>query len=208
MKRFPGIELVKWLGLAAMVYDHVDAYSTVTLPLASHVGAVAFPFFVYAMFAALADAPAGKVRDVVRRMFAWAVVAQIAVLFVRDGFPLNVLFTLAAALAVSGVYRLDRVNATHVFLALPFVLIALLAEFSLAGLLFALVVAGEIQRGWSRWWTVAAALPLFAFNELSFAACAAAIAASIISKQGPSIGRIPRIFYPLYVVQWPLLRLL
>ena len=96
MTKYPGIEFAKWAGLATMIYDHLQAFVAVPLPLAEHVGAFAFPLFVYAMVAALSDKPNGKMRQVLQRLFAVGVIAQLAVVVVREPLPLNVLFTLGS----------------------------------------------------------------------------------------------------------------
>lgn len=202
----PGIELLKWLGVFAMLYDHAAYFAGVSLPYAHHVGSFAFPAFAYAMVAAMHDRPVGKYGQVARRMFTWGLIAQIAVVFVRDPLPLNVLFTLGAGLAFSALLSEDltakTVGSMAVFLAL-----GAFAEFSVVGVAF-IVAAHAHVRGHSFLWPVAVSIFLPVFNEMSLGASFATILIPYLLQYGPELTRVKRVFYPVYVLQWPLMRLL
>lgn len=202
----PGIELLKWLGVFAMLYDHAALFAGVSLPFAHHVGSFAFPAFVYAMVGAMHDKPVGKFAQVARRMFMWGLLAQIAVCFVRDPLPLNVLFTLGAGLGLSAL--LSEELSPPVFLSMAaFAVLGAFSEFSIPGLAF-IVAAHAHVRGHSFVWPVAASIFLAVFNEFSLGASFAAVACGFLLQFGPELKRIPRVFYPLYVLQWPLMRLI
>ena len=203
----PGIELTKWLGVICMIYDHLEYFGGVDLPMASAVGALAFPFFAIALAAALADSKPGKREIVVKRLLIAAIIAQVAVVLVRDVLPLNVIFTLAAGVIAYGALEAEsewrKAGMTAVAL-----IIGTLAEFSFIGTGVVLLAMAHYRVGWSKWWVVGACVPLFAFNEMQMIAPVGAWLAFWLVDNGPVIPRIKRVFYPVYVLQYPLLRLL
>lgn len=203
--RFPGIELLKWAGLSAMLYDHLAYFSGWALPFAAAIGAFAFPFFSIAMVAALVDAGRDKHSAIASRMFRWGIIAQGAVLLVRDPLPLNVLFTLAAGLLLGG--RTERPKGREWFGAIVLVLVCSLSEFSFFGALY-IGALFHYFRGGAMWWPVLAAVPLLAFNEGQVVSVVATWVGLVMAESAPALPRLKRVFYPFYVFQYPLLRVL
>lgn len=207
----PGIEWLKWLGLFAMLYDHVSEY-VLPLPFAASVGAYAFPFFALALVSAVAGHGPAKATGVAVRCLKWGIVAQLAVLVVRDPVPFNVLFTLGAGLYVGARIRQaverNRVTGTAALKVAACVLLGSASEFSLPGV--ALVTVAYLAAvGHVPSWTVyVPAALLFPFNEMSFAALLAVWVAGIILVDAPRVPRVPGLFYPAYVLQWPFLGML
>ena len=199
------VELLKWLGLAAMLYDHAELFAGVALPYAAAVGAFAFPFFAIALGAALAGEPTGKLGLVVRRLFFWALVAQVVVVFVRDPMPLNVLFTLAVGvLAFLGTE--SRRWGRGSMLVLCAIGVSLISEFSVLGATFVWASLYVFARGHQPLCLCVPAIPLYIFNEGSMFSVVAVVAAAGLLSQNVSVPRIKRVFYLAYIAQWPLLR--
>ena len=203
----PGIEFTKWAGVFCMLYDHLEYFSGVPLPLASWVGSLAFPLFAVAVGAALADAPGGKLEQVTRRMLAWGLLAQVAILFVRDFLPLNVLFTLASGLVLYAATETERVGRRAYLIGLALA-VGTLSEFAFFGTALVACCLAHFRRGLSLVWCVVASLPLFAFNELALLSPVGVVVGWWLINEGPHLPRVRRAFYPVYVLQYPLLRMM
>lgn len=199
------VELLKWLGLAAMLYDHAELFAGVLLPYAASVGAFAFPFFAIALGAALGLEPSGKLALVVRRLFFWALIAQVVVVFVRDPMPLNVLFTLAAGV-LAFVGTESRRSGRGAVLVLGAVGVSLVSEFSILGATFVWASLYVFSRRRQPLWLCLPAIPLYLFNEGSMFSVVAVVAAAALLSQSVSVPRVKRVFYLAYIAQWPLLR--
>lgn len=88
-------ESLKWLGLAAMLIDHANAWVfDSAFPVAQAIGRIALPCFAIAL--ALGIAHSRRYESTLVRLVQWAAISLFAQLLVRDWYPLNVLFTLAA----------------------------------------------------------------------------------------------------------------
>ena len=202
-----GIELTKWVAVGAMLYDHLEVFSGWSLPFASAVGALAFPMFAIALGAALAEAQGEKRRLVVRRLVVAGLIAQVAVLLVRDALPLNVLFTMA-----SGVMAYSALEESSGWRSVGRIAFALalgtLSEFQFIGTGVIVAALSHYRRGTSIWWIYAASLPLFAFNEMQLVAPLGVLGGMWLIENGPKIPRVKRAFYPVYILQYPFLRFL
>ena len=206
MKR-PGIEVAKWIGLAAMLYDHLAYFSGWPLPLASAIGALAFPFFAVALAAGLSSSENGKHQSIIKRLLVGGVIAQVAVCLVRDPLPLNVLFTLASGVMVYSAAEAERGGKQFAVFCLG-LSIGTLSEFTFVGTAMVATLMGHYRMGTKLWIPVAIALPLFAFNEgMPFAPLAVWLAVLCV-QYAPELPRVKRIFYPVYVLQYPFLRML
>jgi hypothetical protein len=205
-----GLELCKWLGLVAMLWEHCAVYLTLPLPFPQVVGALAFPFFAVGLAAGLAGKPAGKKAQVVRRLFVWGMGAQVASVLVRDLLPLNVLFTLGCGVLLHLAWKdsTGKARAGVVALALAF---SVATEFATFGALLVAALLAHLETGKQGVfapWALAASLPLYAFNEGSFFATVGVLGALLVLQYGPMVSRARRVFYPVYVFQWPLFKLL
>ena len=190
-----------------MVYDHLEYFSGVALPFAADVGALAFPLFAYALAGGTCVDTHVKNGEIVVRLLKWGALAQVVLLVIRDPLPLNVMFTLAAGLTFGTVGAHKVTWQTALSLALVAVAGAV-AEFSIAGVLFVALVVAAAHGRLPKWAPYPAALLLVPFNEFSLVPLIATPMAAYVLRHGPVIPRIKRAFYPLYVVQWPVLRLL
>jgi len=201
-----GIELAKWLGVLAMLYDHLQLFAGWPLPWADHVGAFALPLFTVALAEALRDSPPGKLIEVGRRMLVWGCVAQVPLLFVREALPLNVLFTLGFATLGVGLWQRNR-PWDRIAGALA-IATTLVAEFALFGGAFVVVAMSVAASRGPVWWSMLAALPLFVFNAGSLMAIPATLLGSIVCSAPFAVPRIGRVFYYVYVLQWVVLAVL
>lgn len=203
----PGIELLKWLGFAFMFYDHAAVFGGIDLPYAEAVGTFAFPFFVVALAAVMADKTPSKRRSVFARMWKWGFVAQAVCLLVRDPLPLNVLFTLASGLLLIDALDRWRTWRGAVVIAV-LLLVGSLAEFSFVGVALVTVTIAVFQGRLHPAWMYGVSFLLFPFNSGQLLAPAAMWIAVALLESGPRLPRLQRAFYPLYAVQWVLLRVL
>lgn len=205
MSEFKGLEFLKWAGLLTMFYDHVEAFGGVALPFAASVGAFAFPFFAVALAGGMCGQPEGKRKAVARRLLVWGVIAQLVGFAIRDPLPFNVMFTLAFGLMLYG--RWGAVSFGSFAKIAVIAVLATVSEFSIFGVAFVVSLLWYFENGNRVWVVLLAAFPLYVFNEGSLMSIPATLLAVWLASNGPFIPRLRGAFYPLYVVQWPLLRL-
>lgn len=122
------LEALKWLALAAMLLDHVNKWLYAgRVPLGFELGRLAWPLFAFVLAHHLAQPGALEgalpVR-LLRRLLGWGLLATPPFMALAGSwFPLNILFSLAAAtIVVWGLARRDVAGAA-----------AALACFALAG---------------------------------------------------------------------------
>lgn len=107
------LEALKWLALAAMVLDHVNKWLYAgRLPHGYELGRLAWPLFAFVLAHHLAQPGAldGALPvRLLRRLLGWGLLATPPFMaIVGSWFPLNILFTLAAATIVAwGLARRD-----------------------------------------------------------------------------------------------------
>lgn len=174
------IEALKWLALCAMFAGHINRY---VLDLSSEglyaFGRLAFPLFALALGAALTrhDDLSSTAERAAFRLLPFALVAQVGLAVIGAGAALNVLFLYMAAAAwvtVDGWLSCRSCFWQAVLVRGSALVVALLAEFSLPGLLFVLALwrwqqfGGDVRLG-----VVAAALVCSCFFEGSWWAFAA-----------------------------------
>ena len=93
-------EALKWLALAAMTLDHINTFALDRAhPALYAIGRIAFPVFALVLANNLAR-PGIDYGRVCRRLLAFGVIAHGAFVLLDAAFPLNVMFTFAAAAAV------------------------------------------------------------------------------------------------------------
>lgn len=199
----PGVEFAKWLGFAAMIYNHWGVFVE-PLPYFEMVGSFAFPLFVWAIAAATRNANARQDATTIKRMLVWGFLAQVVVVLVRDPLPLNVLFTLASGVAFAR--AIQSREQRWVYLAIA-VVIGAVSEFTIVGTAVTGLMIASARGLLSPWSAIAASVPLYAFNAGWPTATLAVVALTYWGHALPELPRRRRVFYPLYVVQYPLLRL-
>lgn len=201
------IELLKWVGLAAMLTDHASAHlfnegqhnGTVFYV----VGRLAFPLFALALASGLATAGRETARHTALRLVAWGVVAQLATLLVRDYFAFNVLFTLAAGIAAWLVETSQRQLLVKLLLWSLLFLASSVAEYVWIGAAFVwLTIRWAHLPTYAR--TLAmifGAAALWVVNG-NFVALAALPLAWLLALSPIEVPRIRRFFYAAYVGQY------
>ena len=202
------LEAVKWVALAFMLLEHFWRYAIGDMPPAVYqAGRIAFPLFAFALALGLGSKPCVTMRAVLVRIFAWAAIAQIACLTVEVPLTrLNVLFTLG--LGLLGAYALScepRWWRAAIF-AVPIAILGWHCEFGLwgVGLVFALLQLA--RSGWESrnyWLLTGLMLATLAIPNRSISALLAVPAAYLVILSGLAIPRIRRVFYWIYVAQFP-----
>lgn len=191
-------EVLKWIGLAAMLADHVDAWLLErSAPALYAAGRLALPLFALSL--ALGVAASRKYEAICGKLLAWGAATLLAQLLVRDLLPLNVLFTL-----FGGVYlALAFLDPTRSKLSALVVAVALspFVEFGAYGILFAAAAT---------WWAhrrdtlsesvVLLALVLLYIPNGNHWALLAVVPVLLI-EQLPVVPRLRGFFYRVYLGQ-------
>src|SRR5262245_62087120 len=100
-------ELLKWLGVVAMVIDHANSYLLDgAYPWMYQVGRLALPLFAFSLGCGLGSRPVAARVGVMRRLLGFALVAQLPAVLVRHDAVLNVLFTLFLGVAFHAAFLL------------------------------------------------------------------------------------------------------
>lgn len=209
------LEAVKWIGLAFMVGDHVNAVVFAReLPVLTEAGRIAFPLFAWTLGVNLARPDPRwpqTYRRIVRRLLVFAIVSLpfSAIAFQRPGLlPLNILFSFAAACVLVGCIRRNDIPAALVG-SVVFLGTGLLVEFSWPGLL--LVVASWATVAYpgvaSRTGLLAAMAALFFVNGNFYAMLAVPVVLAV-SMARPRVPRLRWLFYAFYPAHLAVLALL
>lgn len=204
------LELVKWLGLAGMLADHVNLFVLgAAFPVAEHLGALALPLFAAALAQGVAGMSLERRWRLVGRLAAWGVVAQLAWMLLRDSAVLNVLFTLGAGVACATARRdpvLEAWGRRWLVIGLALA-VGVFAEFSIVGVLlvWALVELVAERSGAALVVLAGCALMLPVFNSGSYAAIAAVGVVAVCNLAPRDLPRIRRFFYVAYAGHLPLL---
>jgi TraX protein len=197
-------EVAKWAGLVAMVVDHVWRFLGVPVPGAAIVGRFAFPCFV-AAFALQAVGPRAD-RAAARAVIAGLAIAP-AYVVVVGGWWLDVLVTLGLGLQAwvcLGWRGWGRVVAVLLCAAG-----ATVAEYGIAGFLFVLASCAlrtspgvGSRQEWLAVFSCSVAGLYVAGGGIGF--LIGVLLAAVLVDEGPMLARV-RVFYPAYMLQWPVL---
>lgn len=198
------LEAIKWLAVVLMLTEHFCHFVLGHLPYAvMATGRLVFPLFALALAVGCAHKSNAERFVVVQRLLVWALVAALARVFLLDWVPLNVVFTLAAGLAVNVI--LGALGRGRFIYATPIVLIGSGMEFGSAGVLavhfFCNFARDQSRRGWM---DAVLASALVCLANGNFWALAAMPVAISISNADIELPRVKRLFYWSYVGQWPL----
>lgn len=207
------LEALKWIGLAAMLGDHVDkALFGGDLPALGEIGRIAFPLFALVFGYNLArERPAARTGDAAGwpqayrrtlwRLLGFGVLAfPFSVLaFQRwDLLPVNILFTLAAGLGLVWCIRRNDVAGALVAPVL-FLGGGLLVEFGWPGLMLVVACWACFARpGIAAWSAACASLLLVAAVNGNLHALWAAPVAWIVSRLRIELPRNRWVFYAFY----------
>ena len=204
--RARNLDLLKWIGAAAMLIDHFWLYVFGATVASEAIGSLAFPLFAVALAQGTATQHYGSRVRTLQRLALGAVAAQGAVLVVREFLPLNVIFTLAAGIALDTATRYELPRLHRVTLVLAAVAVGFVAEYLHFGALLVWALCWLARTQSVRALVAAAVLlcvvaPLNA-NWWALAAPAVLYFVSLIPRDTP---RLKDAFYYVYVLQWPLI---
>lgn len=201
-----GVELLKWLGAAAMLVEHVAHFvygDRSGWPII--IGRAAFPLFALALAVGVNGKTIADEIGVARRLALWGVATFFLVALVKEPLPLNVLFTLALGLAWDTLWRAAwRYRYAALVLAFP---LMLTVEYGPLGVAAVAALCASVRRQGLRSWLL---LTLGAFliaavpgNIVSIIWWPIALAAAALLHL--EVPRIKRAFYWIYAGQWPIL---
>lgn len=204
--RARNLDVLKWLGAAAMVADHVGLYVVGPSVWSEAVGALAFPLFAVALAEGTAGQHVASRVRTLHRLCLGALAAQFALLTVRDFAPLNVIFTLAAGVAIDTAVRYDMPTARRVALLVAAVAVCFWAEYLHVGAAFVAVLCWRSRvRSDVALYVAVALLVLVAPLNGNWWAIAALPLVALVSLLPRDTPRLRDAFYYVYVLQWPLL---
>jgi hypothetical protein len=204
------IESLKWLALIAMLAEHWMRHVVGEVPgWVYQCARVAFPLFVIALALGLRTQSRARLRAVMLRMLAWAVLAQATLQCVDapEG-RLNVLFTFALGLGLVAAFEAERHPSPFV-LALALAAAgtaALWCEFGVVGVAFvaaAVAIARADGPPAAAWLAVAGLLAALAVPNGNHFALAAVPVALIVWRLGIRLPRVRGAFYWAYMLQFP-----
>lgn len=197
------LEFVKWLGVALMLVDHAAKFAGWETPAWQLLGRGAYPLFALAFGYALNVCP--DVRALLVRLLYCGLLAEVLGAWtVTGGSPFNVLISFALC---AYLIHKRRAGSGPVRLAIAGVFVWLVAEFTEYG------VAGVLTTLAACWFWGA---PSWARAGLLLAASVLLIVPNGVWWATPwlvvgigfcfapvGVPRVPRVFYWLYVGQWP-----
>lgn len=199
------VELLKWLGMALMLVDHVGRFWGVHVPAWQVLGRGAFPLFALAFGYALSVVP--DARSLLLRLVACGLLAEVLGAWsLTKGWPVNVLFTFAACTYLLHRLRCARSPWAMIWPSVVVFLVSPAFEFGLAGV--ALVLAA--------WWYFArpswrgavavclAGVLLVGINGDWFGTVWCGLGLLVL-RLPLGLPRVRRAFYVGYVAQWPVL---
>lgn len=196
------MEVCKWLAFACMVVSHTYRHvygGSEGWPV--DLGRLCFPIFAVCVALPLSQAPVERGQRLAFSLFFYAVVAQLIAQPIRDGSALNVLFLFLSAgawLASDGLRPGERLVVRGLAL-----LVAFLAEFSLPGLAFVVMLVrafrlrswGWLMGAWAMFWLVSA-------FEGNFWGLLAVVVLGLAEAVPVGFRPVRRLFPRLYVSQY------
>lgn len=198
------VELIKWLGVVLMLWDH-SKYLGGGLPAWQVMGRGAYPLFALAFGYALSVVPDSR-QLLVRLLYMGLIAECVGAWTVTGDGDLNVLFSFAL---VAWLEHSRRAGASPAgwFLRIVVVLaVSPLVEYGAAGLALTAVASHYWRRpDWIRAALLAVASLLLLVPNYSFLGTWWLLAALVLLQAPIGLPRIPRVFYWVYVGQWPLL---
>lgn len=198
-----GVEWAKWLGFALMLADHANSFLLDhRFPVLFVLGRLVFPLFAFALAEGLAGRGELRATDTFHRLLLWGLIAQVPWSQFESAYALNVMFTLAAGLALWICATGGGILWKRVLWAVAAAFLAVFCEYGVAGVGF--VVA-------ALWWRERP-------SHVSAAAVVAALACLVVPNHSwwallglPAflglryLGELPRArhwFYPMYAAQF------
>lgn len=199
----PGLEATKWVAFALMIADHINGvifdHASPTVYL---LGRLVFPLFALALAEGLAAGGHLRAHGALKRLLVWALVAQVPWSMFDQVDILNVLFSLAAGLAVYlGIFA-NLPSLRRVLYIGVGACGSLLCEYTLPGLV---MVVGALWYRESDTWKSRSVFALglvllFASNGTWFQLLA--WPAFLGLRYVGNLPRIRHLFYYAYPAQW------
>lgn len=204
--RVRNLDALKWIGAAAMLVDHLWLYVFGPTIASEAVGSLAFPLFAIALAFGVSSQHYGSRVRTLQRLVLGAIAAQLALLTVRDFLPLNVIFTLAAGVALDTAWRYELPRAQRFALVAGAIAVGVDAEYLHFGALFVAALCWWARTQSDRALVASLVLlvvvaPLNA-NWWALAAPAVVAVVGLLPRDTP---RVRDAFYYVYVMQWPLI---
>lgn len=200
------LELVKWAGVFCMLVDHVALYVTGSTEASEAWGSLALPLFAFALAEGTRAQDYGRRMATLERLLVWALVAQVALLTVRELQPLNVVFSLCVGLWIDTTFRYAAARSHRALAIAAGCGVGFGAEFGHFAMLLTLAMCHNSRERsvMSVAVVLAALLPLSLFNgsHWAFAALGVIALAAIVPRDLP---RTRGAFYWIYAAQWPAL---
>lgn len=205
------VEILKWLGVAAMLVDHyADFVIGDRSGIPAIIGRAAFPLFAVALAFGIVGKTTAEQYAVARRLASWGFGTFFLVALVKDPMPLNILFTFALALCVDGIWREARAYRHAITIAL--LPLAFAVEYGPTGVLGVVVLcsAARLEGGFRQWVRLAIAALAIALpsNVISLVWWPLIIAIASVPALSVEVPRIKRVFYWTYAAQWPVFAVL
>ena len=200
---YRNLETMKWLGLIAMMVDHVNVYAMgAAYPFCEFVGSLAFPFFVMAFAGGMARRESFAYGDIGWRLILFGLLAMLFAGLVRDFIPLNILFTFAFGLTLA-----DCIGEREWLTALAILVLGIVVEYSVFGVvLVALAVyTARKPRGWHNVLPLLLFPFLVPFNSGNHMAIVAVCALPLLNLIPFDLPRFRGAFYWIYALQFPVL---
>lgn len=195
-----GVEALKWVGLLAMLQEHVFRYALGHYPFASYVvGRMAFPLFAFALVKA-ASLYDEKFPQLLARLLLWGAISAAARVFVLEPLPLNIMFTFALGLVAA---RCISQGVGGVFIALCAIAAGSVCEYGAAGVLFVAITRVYFERG--ALWCLLLAVAALCLANHGWIPALAFVLAPIVAHLGTGIPRVRGVFYWIYAGQWPVI---
>ena len=205
------LEVLKLVGLAAMVVDHVNKYALErAYPAMEHVGRLAFPLFALVVAANLRWNTADPQRYFMR-LAVWGAASQAIYTWATGHTELNILLTLAIGVQlVLAMQALRQHSSPGGVLWLLVVVVATLpCDYPLTGALLVALFHGWFTRP-GAYTALLAILGVAVVNAslpLAPAALASLVLAAGVAWWAPRLPRLTRYwFYPFYPVHFAVIR--
>lgn len=197
------IELLKWLGVVLMLWDH-SKYLDWSAPGWQVLGRGAYPAFALAFGYALTVVP--DTRGLLVRLLYAGLAAEFLGAWAVSDSDLNVMFSFALVAWLVHARRACRTPGAFAWRAVLALLVSPLVEYGVAGM--ALCFASMYYWGapsWKRAGVLLAASLLLVVPNYSFDATFWLVGLVALTHAPIGLPRIKRAFYVVYVAQWPLL---
>jgi hypothetical protein len=202
------LDTLKWLGVVAMLVDHVWLYVfEAPTSYSEAAGALALPLFAFAVAEGVRSQTLVSRTRTLERLLLGALGAQIAMLCVGHIYPLNIIWGIGAGVALDTVLRYDLRGWRRWFVIGGAFVLGFVVEFGWLGTAVVLACCYNARRraDWSGGLVIVLLALLAPWNGGGFWALLALPIVWIASALPREVPRLRNGFYYVYALQWPLL---